>query len=162
MSQGGPVQVRHATMADARRIAAFNAALAKETESRELVPPILRSGVEALLRDPQKGWYAVAESGGDVPQPIIVGQVLITYEWSDWRNGSFWWLQSLYVEPAYRRQGTFRRLYDYVYEQACATSEQVCGLRLYVERDNEHAQDVYTHLGFQETPYKMLEMSFAR
>ena len=89
-------------------------------------------------------------------------KLLITYEWSDWRNGNFWWLQSLYVDPQYRQQGVFRQLYDYVYGQAQANTEKVCGFRLYVERDNQQAHKAYAHIGFQETAYQMHEIDLLR
>ena len=155
------VNIRHATMADVETISAFNAALARETEGRVLDGPLLRAGVESLLQDPHKGWYAVAvnPSGGD--EAIIIGQILITYEWSDWRNGYFWWLQSLYVDHEYRKQGVFRQLYRYVYEQAQRSPDNVCGFRLYVERDNYHAHQAYARIGFQETVYRMHEIEFS-
>jgi GNAT superfamily N-acetyltransferase len=155
------VQIRRATMADVETISAFNVALARETEARTLNSLILRAGVEALLQDPNKGWYAVAVSSLGVDQTKIVGQILVTFEWSDWRNGYFWWLQSLYVDQHYRQQGVFRQLYEYVYEQAQTSSEQVCGFRLYVERDNHQAHQAYAHIGFQETAYQMHEIDFS-
>jgi hypothetical protein len=89
-------------MSDVETISAFNVALARETEGRTLNGLILRTGVESLLQDPNKGWYAVAVSSLGVDQTKIVGQILVTFEWSDWRNGYFWWLQSLYVDQHYR------------------------------------------------------------
>jgi GNAT superfamily N-acetyltransferase len=154
------LQIRPATMADVDTISAFNAALARETEARTLDRQLLQAGVETILQDPSKGWYAVAVSSHDSAQSKIVGQILITYEWSDWRNGNFWWLQSLYVEPQYRQQGVFRQLYDYVHGQAQANTEKVCGFRLYVERDNQQAHDAYAHIGFQKTAYQMHEIDF--
>ena len=155
------VQIRRATMADVETISAFNVALARETEGRTLNGLILRTGVESLLQDPNKGWYAVAVSSLGVDQTKIVGQILVTFEWSDWRNGHFWWLQSLYVDQHYRQQGVFRQLYEYVYEQAQTSSGQVCGFRLYVERDNHQAHQAYAHIGFQETAYQMHEIDFS-
>jgi GNAT superfamily N-acetyltransferase len=156
------VQIRRALVADIDTISTFNAALARETEARTLDLPLLRSGVETILRDPSKGWYAVAENFPESAIPTVVGQILITYEWSDWRNGHFWWLQSLYVAKPYRQQGVFRQLYQYVYEQAHMNPEKVCGFRLYVERDNQEAHEAYVHMGFQETPYQMHEIEFSR
>ena len=155
------VQIRRATMSDVETISAFNAALARETEARILDGHLLRSGVEAIIQDPNKGWYAVAVSSSGSVQSKVVAQILITFEWSDWRNGSFWWLQSLYVDQQYRQQGVFRQLYDYVYGQAQENSEKVCGFRLYVERENYQAHQVYAHMGFQETPYQMHEIDFS-
>ena len=161
MSKHVTVQIRRATTADAQTITEFNAALAKETEARILDAYILRAGVEAILKDSSKGWYAVAVSPSDSIQSKIVGQVLITFEWSDWRNGNFWWLQSLYVDRQYRQQHVFRQIFDYVYEQAQTNSEKVCGFRLYVERENHQAHQAYAHMGFQETAYKMHEIDFS-
>ncbi|TFG66169.1 MAG: GNAT family N-acetyltransferase, partial [Nitrospirales bacterium] len=104
---------------------------------------------------------AVAESLSEPALSKVVGQILITYEWSDWRNGHFWWLQSLYVDQPYRQQGVFRQLYEYVYEQAQTNSEKVCGFRLYVERKNHQAHQAYARIGFQETPYQMHEIEFS-
>ena len=162
MNNHGDVQIRRATLADVETISAFNAALAKETEGRRLDALLLLAGVESLLQDPIKGWYAVALSQAlDADQPRIIGQILVTFEWSDWRNGYFWWLQSLYVEQEYRQQGVFRQLYNYVYEQAQANPEKVCGFRLYVERENHQAHSAYAHIGFQETVYQMHEIEFS-
>ena len=160
MKKHGDLQIRPATMADVETISAFNIALAKETEARTLDGQILQAGVETILQDPSKGWYAVAVNLHDSAQSKVIGQVLITYEWSDWRNGNFWWLQSLYVDPQYRHQGVFRQLYDYVHKQAQANPERVCGFRLYVERDNQQAHQAYTHIGFQKTAYQMHEIDF--
>ncbi|MEX0828906.1 MAG: GNAT family N-acetyltransferase [Nitrospirales bacterium] len=155
------VKIRRATVADIDTISTFNTALARETEARTLDASLLRPGVESILRDPSKGWYAVAESFWDPARSKVVGQILITYEWSDWRNGQFWWLQSLYVDQPYRQQGVFRQLYEYVYEQAHMNSEKVCGFRLYVERENYQAHQAYARIGFQETPYQMHEIEFS-
>ncbi len=148
-------------MADVETIGAFNAALASETEERRLDGRIVRAGVEALLQDHQKGWYAVAVCSPNTDQQKIVGQILVTFEWSDWRNGHFWWLQSLYVDRSYRQRGVFRQLYEYVHKQAREHTEKVCGFRLYVERNNHSAQQTYAHLGFLETPYQIHEIEFS-
>jgi ribosomal protein S18 acetylase RimI-like enzyme len=151
--------IRRATMSDAKTIVSFNAALAKETENRTLDVRILQSGVEALLQDSGKGWYVVAEIFLNDSDIAVVGQLLVTYEWSDWRNGNFWWLQSLYVHPDHRHQGIFRRLYDYVHTQA-HLHQGVCGFRLYVEENNHQAQKAYANLNFHKTVYHMYEKEF--
>jgi len=161
MSNYGNVQIRRATLADRETISTFNAALARETEARILDGHFLRAGVESILQDPNKGWYAVAVNPSGSVRSEIVGQILITFEWSDWRNGNFWWLQSLYVDQRFRQQGVLRQLYDYVYGQARENAEKVCGFRLYVERENHQARQVYAHMGFQETPYQMYEIDFS-
>lgn len=161
MSNHGNVQIRRATIFDVKKITAFNAALARETEARILDWHLLKAGVESVLQDPYKGWYAVAVERSDSNLSKVVGQILITFEWSDWRNSNFWWLQSLYVDQHYRQQGVFRQLYDYVYAQARENAEKVCGFRLYVERENHQAQQVYAQIGFQKTPYQMHEIDFS-
>lgn len=161
MSNHGNVKIRRAAISDVEIISAFNAALARETEARILDGHLLRAGVESVLHDPHKGWYAVAVEQSDAALSKIVGQILVTFEWSDWRNGYFWWLQSLYVDQRYRQQGVFRQLYDYVDGQARENAEKVCGFRLYVERKNHSAHQAYAHMGLQETPYQMYEFDFS-
>lgn len=156
-----PVIIRRATMSDLQTIVSFNMALARETENRTLDMRILESGVEALLKDSGKGWYAVAEKSLYGDRPIVVGQILVTFEWSDWRNGNFWWLQSVYVHPDQRQQQILRQLYEYVQSQAHLNQEPVCGYRLYVEEKNHQAHQAYAHLGFQETAYHMYEKEFS-
>ncbi len=144
-------QIRLARRRDAARIARFNNAMATETESRTLAEATVNAGVEAVFSSKDKGFYVVAEHGGDV-----VGALMVTYEWSDWRNGFFWWIQSVYVAPEFRRRGVYRRLYEFVLDRA-RTAGDVYGFRLYVERDNAIAQQVYASLGMRETDYLMFE-----
>ena len=146
-----PVDIRVAVAGDAATLAGFNRAMALETESRVLETEHLLPGVEAVLQDSGNGFFVVAESGGEV-----VGALLITYEWSDWRNGRFWWIQSVYVRPEHRRRGIYRRLHEFVHGRARAAGD-VAGFRLYVERENADAQGTYTALGMSETPYRMYE-----
>ncbi len=146
--------VRPATGADTDIIARFNRAMAAETEGLELDPDRVRAGVAAVLSDAGKGFYLIAEEEGRA-----VGQLMVTFEWSDWRNGNFWWIQSVYVEPAHRRQGVFRRLYAETLERARSQSG-VCGLRLYVEENNRRAQQAYESLGMRLTPYRLYEVDF--
>ena len=154
MSSPNPaVQIREACPSDAAQIAAFNCALALETEEKQLDDATVLAGVARALEDAATCRYFVAEAGGR-----IVGQLMITYEWSDWRAGVFWWIQSVYVEPAARRQGLFRALYAWVRERALAEPD-VCGLRLYVERANRAAQHMYTAMGMEETAYRLWEES---
>lgn len=148
------MKIRPAAASDAAIIADFNRRLAQETEGRQLDPAVVMKGVTGLLGFPDRGIYYVAEIDGQV-----IGQTLITYEWSDWRNGNFWWIQSVYVAADFRKQGIFRALYQHVKTAAEARSD-VCGLRLYVEAENEHAQRAYERLGMKRTPYRLYELEF--
>jgi GNAT superfamily N-acetyltransferase len=144
--------VRDADLADIATIVAFNQQLASETEGRHLERDVLEAGVAALLRDPARGRYFVAE----VPHGTIVGQVMITFEWSDWRNGAFWWIQSVYIAPGWRRQGVFRRLFEHI-DALSRRAPAVCGLRLYVDRSNARAQATYLKCGLDLTQYLLME-----
>ena len=143
--------LRRATPADAAVLADFNARLAQETEGKTLDRATVEAGVAAQLADESRGVYFVAERDG-----AVVGQLAITTEWSDWRNGWFWWIQSVYVRHDARRQGVFRALYAHVHEEAKRRGD-VIGLRLYVERDNSAAQQTYLGLGLREMPYLMFD-----
>ena len=143
--------IRPAHSRDAATIAAFNQAMARETEGKELSPEVLAAGVEALFDRPEFGFYLLAEI-----EKTVAGCLMITYEWSDWRNGPFWWVQSVYVKPEYRRRGVYRRLYEEVKKRA-AREGDVRGIRLYVEKENIRAQGTYQSLGMRETPYQMYE-----
>jgi ribosomal protein S18 acetylase RimI-like enzyme len=143
--------IRKATAGDADSIANFNAAMAFETEHKRLVPELIGAGVRRLLGDPSLGFYVVAEQAGEV-----VGCLLVTNEWSDWRNGLFWWIQSVYVVESARRQGVYRAMYDHIRGLAKA-DPGICGFRLYVEKDNAQAQRTYKSLGMAETDYLIYE-----
>jgi ribosomal protein S18 acetylase RimI-like enzyme len=142
--------IRPATPADEDTVVRFNAALAWESEGKTLHEPTLRAGVRALLADRHKGFYTVAERG-----EAVVGQVLITFEWSDWRNGWYWWIQSVYVAAEARRGGVFRALYDHL-KAAAQADPTVIGLRLYVETDNARARRTYAQMGMEEEPYLLM------
>jgi GNAT superfamily N-acetyltransferase len=148
------ITVRPAAAGDAEFLAAGNAAMALETEHKQLDPAVVGAGVRAALADPAKGLYFIAESDGQ-----RVGQLMFTYEWSDWRNGMFWWIQSVYVLPGARRGGVFRTLFRHV-EQLAARDPGVCGIRLYVERENVRAQDTYRHCGLHDAGYAVMEVDF--
>lgn len=145
--------IRRAVTVDAAAIAEYNLRLAWETEQKRLDRATVRAGVEAVLNDPAKGVYYVADCGGDV----VVGQVCVTYEWSDWRNGNFWWLQSVYVEMGWRGRGLFRNLFAHVRREA-ARAGNVVGLRLYVDEHNAAAQEVYRRRGMKSTSYQVYEL----
>ncbi|MGL6076185.1 MAG: GNAT family N-acetyltransferase [Fimbriiglobus sp.] len=142
--------IRPATPADLPVLLDFNARLAYETEGKTLDEAILTRGILAVFADPHKGFYTLVEEAG-----IIVGQCMVTFEWSDWRNGYYWWIQSVYVRAEARRTGVFSSLYEHVQRQACAAPD-VIGLRLYVERDNTRAQATYTKLGMTDEGYHLM------
>ena len=148
------VKVRPAAIGDLDVLVRFNAAIAKETEGRNLDMERLRRGTRAVLESSERGYYLVAET-----ESIVIGQVFVTYEWSDWRNGVFWWIQSVYVEPSVRKRGVYRALHERVLKDARARGD-VCGLRLYVEKENEAAQEAYARLGMTMTPYRVYEQDF--
>jgi GNAT superfamily N-acetyltransferase len=145
------IRVIDARRSDIPAIVGFNAALARETEHKELPLDILTRGVTRLLDKPEFGQYFVAEVDGKV-----VGCMMITYEWSDWRDGLIYWLQSVYVRTEYRRRGVFKAMLSAV-ENKAMTSPDVCGLRLYVERENAPAQATYEKHGLGPTPYQVME-----
>jgi ribosomal protein S18 acetylase RimI-like enzyme len=148
------LRIRPAYPREIPTLVEFNRAMALETEGRELELARVTAGVEALFREPARGTYYLA-----LRQDEPLGGLLITSEWSDWRNGVFWWIQSVYVLPAARRQGVFRQLYAHVLERARANPE-VCGLRLYVDHQNTRAQAVYRELGMHEARYRFFELDF--
>jgi GNAT superfamily N-acetyltransferase len=148
------ISIRQATIGDAAVVARFNSRIATDTEGITLDESRLLSGVQALLRDPSKGLYYLAELNN-----VAVGQISITYEWSDWRNGWFWWIQSVFVEEAVRGKGIFKSLFDHVHSLATARTD-VCGLRLYVERENALARRTYERLGMGYSRYDLYEMDF--
>ena len=150
------IQIRNATPADEATLAEFNSRLAAETEDRSLDSALINPGVGAVLNDPAKGRYWVAHDDG-----LIVGQILVTYEWSDWRNGVFWWIGSVYIHADYRRQGVFSSLYKHV-ETLAREDEQVCGIRLCVENENVHAQQTYLTLGMREPGYRVMEVDLKK
>jgi GNAT superfamily N-acetyltransferase len=145
-----PFQVRRAVPADQAAIAEFNTRLAWETERLQLDPPTIAAGVLAVLNDGSHGVYFVAEAEGQ-----LIGQCSVTYEWSDWRNGDLWWLQSVYVDAAWRGRGVFRELFREVERTALAAG--AVGLRLYVEEHNTGAQATYRRHGMEKTHYLMFE-----
>jgi ribosomal protein S18 acetylase RimI-like enzyme len=143
--------IRRAQPKDAKALTAFNLSLALETEGKRLKSSLVTQGVEALLSGSAPGFYVVAEQAEKV-----VASLLITTEWSDWRNGEFWWIQSVYVSPEVRRRGIYRQLYGHVHSMA-EQNDRVCGFRLYVEKSNHRAQETYLNLGMQETEYVVFE-----
>lgn len=150
------ITIRPAVPADTPALAANNRATALETENWVIEPDTALAGVRAILDDPALGFYLVADLAG-----AVVGQVMVTSEWSDYRNGEFWWIQSVYVRPDWRRRGIFTRLYRRV-EAMAESNPGVTGLRLYVEAGNSTAQAAYSRLGMRRAPYVLLERDWAR
>lgn len=146
--------LRLAEASDAPVMADFNVALARESEHFELDRDRVLRGVAALFQDPSRGFYLLAEIGEGV-----IGQVMVTFEWSDWRNGVFWWIQSVYVRPEFRGRGVFSKLFRELVKRA-RRSPGVCGLRLYVERENRPAKEIYQRLGMLKTGYQVYELDF--
>ena len=145
------MNIRRASLQDHRSIVAHNQAMAMETENRRLDAEKIEPGVMAVLQDSNKGFYLVAEDAGN-----IVGSLMVTNEWSDWRNGMMWWFQSVYVLPEGRGKGVFKLLYNEV--MRLAKEADVKELRLYVEKENVAAQKVYAALGMQLSHYDMWEV----
>lgn len=143
--------IRRAGIEDAKALSQFNQNMALETEGITLIPEIIDAGVKTMIENPQMGFYLVAEEDG-----IIAAALMVTTEWSDWRNGLFWWIQSVYVLPEFRRRGLYRLLYEKV-KTLAENDAGVCGFRLYVEHENAIAQKTYQSLGMEETHYKLYE-----
>jgi GNAT superfamily N-acetyltransferase len=148
------VSVRSAGSGDASLLIEFNLAMAMESEDKGLDRATLAAGVEHLIEHPLDGFYLVAELAG-----VPAGALMVTYEWSDWRAGRFWWIQSVYVKPEYRRKGVYSALHRSVRERALSAPD-TCGIRLYVERENAGAQATYASLGMSETAYRLYEEEF--
>jgi GNAT superfamily N-acetyltransferase len=144
------ISIRKANKEDAETIIDFQQKMAWETEHMTLVPEIISKGVTGVFEDPSHGQYYVAENDG-----IIIASLLITYEWSDWRNSIIWWFQSVYVLAEYRRTGVFRKMYSYIKDEAYRNN--VAGLRLYVESNNLRACKTYEALGMSSEHYTMYE-----
>lgn len=147
------IKIRLAESQDAPALIEFNQAMAHETEGKYLDREVLTNGVETVFKNSSCGFYVVAEDAGK-----IVGGLMVTFEWSDWRNAWFWWIQSVYILPEYRGQSIYTMLYDFV-KQKASEEKNVCGFRLYVEHDNLHAQKVYEKVGMQKSHYLMFEES---
>ena len=147
--------VRPASLDDLEALVSFNAAMALETEGKTLDIELLRQGTGAVFDSSQRGFYLVAEVDGSP-----VGSLLVTYEWSDWRNGWFWWIQSVYVRPECRRMGVYSAMHLWILDTA-RSRPNVCGVRLYVDRNNDDARKTYRSLGMSESHYDMFEEDFA-
>lgn len=148
------IRIEQANVEDTPAIVAFQLAMALETEELRLDPPMVQQGVNAVFNDPGKGFYLVARDGNK-----LISSLMITYEWSDWRAKTVWWIQSLYVLPEYRQQGVFRQMFDWLSHQA-RESGTVGGIRLYVDNRNLNARAVYEALGMDGEHYRFYELMF--
>lgn len=147
------LRVREATTADRETLILVNTGLAKETEGKHLDPSTVGAGVDAVVADPGRGFYIVCETDDG----SVAGGLMVTTEWSDWRNAWYWWIQSVYVFPAHRRKGVYTMLHRHV-EAVARERGDVCGIRLYVDRDNARAQSTYRHLGMTQARYDLYEV----
>lgn len=145
--------IRNAKQKDIETIAKYNIKMALETENKYLDKEIITAGVSSIINDSSKGIYWVMEM-----DKIIIGQLMVTYEWSDWRNGMMWWIQSVYVPKEHRRQGVYSKMYNNLLELAQLDSE-CCGIRLYVEKENKEAQKTYKKLGMKNAGYEIMEFN---
>ncbi len=148
------VLVREATKHDVEAIVGFQSAMALETEGKALSIDTLRAGVRAVIEDSSKGYYLIAEVDG-----APVGDLMVTYEWSDWRSMTFLWIQSVFVDAEWRRMGVYRAMHNHVVQTA-ERDPGLCGVRLYVDRDNHGAQRTYERLGMSQSHYDMYEIDF--
>ena len=146
--------IRRANVADLFKLVNLNAAMALETENVSLDLGRLTRGTRVVLESADNGFYLVGEVGGQ-----IVGSLLITTEWSDWRNGNFWWVQSVYVRSEWRRRGVYRAMHHWLYNSSRYRPD-VCGIRLYVHRENRIAQSTYASLGMARSQYDLFEIDF--
>lgn len=153
MSDSQP-QIHQATQDERDILVQFQIAMAQESEDKGLQAAVLERGIQHLLDHPAEGFYLVAEIDG-----TTAGGLMVTFEWSDWRNGRFWWIQSVYVDTKFRRRGIYRALHDWVRSAAMADTD-ACGIRLYVERENRSAQATYQALDMTETNYRLFEEEF--
>jgi ribosomal protein S18 acetylase RimI-like enzyme len=145
------MKVRLANKNDAVAMVEFNQAMALETEGKSLDSNVLQNGVGAVFEATDKGFYVVANENGK-----IAGGLMVTFEWSDWRNAWFWWIQSVYILPEFRGRKIYSLMYAFV-KNLAAEQGNVCGFRLYVEHDNKNAQKVYEKLGMESSHYLMYE-----
>ena len=151
MTAASDIAVRRATQSDLDILIDFQIAMAAESEDKGLDENTLRRGMEGALSSDELALYFVAEIANEP-----VGTLMLTWEWSDWRNGRFWWIQSVYVEKSFRRKGVYREMYSFV-KKLASSQPDICGFRLYVEKDNLIAQQTYRSLNMEETPYLLFE-----
>ncbi|MFH1101812.1 MAG: GNAT family N-acetyltransferase [Methanobacteriota archaeon] len=145
------MKIRKASRNDAQAIAVQNVLLAQESENISLEHDTVLKGVQAILADPKKGFYVIAEE-----KNMIIGQLMITFEWSDWKNAPIWWIQSVYVQKNWRKKGVFTQLLQYVQQKA--REKHVAMFRLYVHKNNNAAQKVYQQFGLEKQPYVFYQL----
>ena len=145
------IKVRYATPAEARRLVDFNLALALESEGLAMEEKTVSAGVLAVMSHPERGFYLVAELDG-----APAGCLLVTYEWSDWRNKTFWWISSYYVKPEFRGRGIYTAM-DEKLQELAAKDGNVCGFRTYAHKGHKQAQDAFRNLGMVEKEYIIFE-----
>ena len=145
------MKIRKGTTNDLNCIVNFTLNLAKETESKELNKEVVKKGVLKILEGEIQGEYFVCEINGE-----IAGQIMILYEWSDWRNGYFIWIQSVYVDSKYRNKGVFKTMFDHI-KDFCSSNSEFLGLRLYVDKNNKNAMEAYSKAGMYESNYKFYQ-----
>jgi len=150
------IHIRPAILEDYTLIAENNRKMAWETEEKILEGETIQKGAYEGIKKSNRCRFFLAEIGGKV-----VGQAMVAYEWSDWRNGEFWWIHSVYVNPENRKQGVFKKIYEFI-EALAKSNPEVCGLRLYVENENINAQNVYSKLGLKDARYKIFEKEFGK
>jgi GNAT superfamily N-acetyltransferase len=150
------LRIRKAKLEDLERIVDFNVEMAEETEGKMLDRSVVREGVRTVLKDRAKGFYLLSEWNGR--GGMLAGQLMVTFEWSDWRNMNFWWIQSVYVDKKFRTKKVFSGLYGAVAKMALSEGS-VGGLRLYVDKNNDSAKQVYESLGLRKTDYEIFEKS---
>ena len=143
--------IRKANYSDVKNLIEFNKAIAIETERKKLRESVLKKGIMRILKDPSLGFYLVSEKSNKT-----IGSLMVTKEWSDWRNGQFWWIQSVYVVKQFRKQGVYKSMYKHV-KKIAHSNPDLCGFRLYVEKNNSLAKKVYDSLGMKETSYLIFE-----
>ena len=148
--------IRKASNNDINTIVTFNYLMAKETETILLDKNIVKLGVKSVITDPSKAQYWIAENNNE-----IIGQLMVTYEWSDWRNGDMWWISSVYVTENFRRCGVFSALYKHI-EHMAKKNPGCCGIRLYIEKHNKRAQKTYLSLGMNDAGYDVMEVDFTK
>lgn len=148
------IKIRFGRLEDLDQIVSFQEQMALETEGKKLDPKVVYEGVKAVLKDNEKGFYLIATI-----KEKVAGSLMVTKEWSDWRCGFFWWIQSVYIIPQFRRKRIFSHLYAFVKKRA-EKDKNICGLRLYVENNNQKAKKTYQSLGMIKTNYNLYEFDF--